>query len=120
MRHSFLKMIALALVALGFVACGGGKSPIEVETFTESQENMFMRGLMFERYYVSISAVEDSVAIQKIVVNRGNCGEYNNEQTLKFGETTTIKIGDSNGGCSTRAVKEVQVVTDKGTWTFNF
>lgn len=121
MRHSFLKMVVLALVALGFVACGEKKSPIEVETFTESKENMFAPGLMLEYYYVRVRAVTDSITIQKIVVNRGNCGEYTVNSTIKFGETASIKIGDNtdnrNGYCS---VKEAQVVTDKGTWTFNW
>lgn len=118
MRHSFLKMVAIALVAVGFVACGEKKSPIEVETFTENK--MMWGGIMYENYYVRVRAVDDSVTIQKIIVNRGNCGEYDMDINIKFGETTRTKIGDTGNGCSLRNVKEVQVATDKGTWTFNW
>lgn len=125
MSKSFLKMVALALITLGFVACGEKKSPIEVETFTETKPAL--AGDYVKIYYVGVRAVVDSVVIQKISINRGNCGERAVDKTIKFGETTRIKIGNYTvgyynvgSGCSPRDIKEVQVVTDKGTWTFNW
>ncbi|MGX3010048.1 hypothetical protein ACWIUD_00590 [Helicobacter sp. 23-1044] len=122
MKHSFLKMVALAFIALGFVACGGGKSPIEVKTFTKDHP---FGTMIYEKHYAQIRAMVDSVIIKKIIVNRGNCGEYAVDKTIKFGEVTNIEIGSnfegySGSGCSSRDIKEAQVVTDKGTWTFNF
>lgn len=112
MKKSFLTMAVLAFITLGFVACGGVKSPIEVELYEEKPYANYMPYTV-----VKVRAVVDSVTIQKIIINRGNCEQigYGVNTTIKFGEVTIDKTS-----CSTRDVKEVQVVTDKGTWTFNF
>ena len=122
MFSKFMGFVVAVCVGIGFVGCGSGKSPIEVETYTE---NKMVIGYMHENYYIQVRAIVDSVLIEKISVNRGNCGEKTIDETLNFGKTTKVKIGDytvgyAGSGCSPRDVKEVQVFTDKGTWTFNF
>lgn len=121
MSKSFLKLVAIVLVAFGFVGCDEKKSPIEVQTYGETN---WSGQLM---YYIKIRAIADSVTIGRIVVNRGNCGDDEMDKTLTFGNTYSHNIGsriEAFGGivkgCSTDNVKEVQVFTDKGTWTFSF
>lgn len=120
-------LVALA-VAIFLIGCGDDTPPIEVET---SQSTSEVIGFLHTKYLVEIRSIVDSIVIKKVTINRGKCGTIEKETILEFGEVLKKQIGDysepisyslpSNGsGCSTSDVKEVQVVTDKGTWTFNF
>lgn len=124
MFSKFMGFVVAVCVGIGFVGCGGGKSPIEVETYAE---DVAFGQFINQTFYVRVTAVVDSVTIGRIVINRGNCGDSEMDVTLTFGKTYKERIGGRvvnlaipSNGCSIRDVKEVQVFTDKGTWTFNF
>lgn len=63
---------------------------------------------------LEIQSTSDSITINKVKVNRGNCGLNNIEPyTLKFGKSHKYKIG-----CDFNDVVEVSVETDQGEGTF--
>lgn len=67
MRQSFLKLSALALVAMGFVACSdesrlGIQKPLIVTKFDNGN------------FYYVIQSQDENMIIEDYVVNRGNCG----------------------------------------------
>lgn len=68
MRQSFLKFGALALVAMGFVACSdesrlGIQKPLIVTKFDNGN------------FYYVFQSQDENTIIEDYVVNRGNCGE---------------------------------------------
>lgn len=70
-----------------------------------------------------VRAVSDKTTIKKVVINRGGCvlpagtaTDIVNGVRLEFGQKYT---GYSNN-CSVNDVKEVEVTTDKGEFTFEF
>ena len=105
--------VALAtLVAFSLTACGGETPSVEVEKYQEWNQYSLQYNA-----FIRVRAVEDVVVVKNVVVNRGNMKlPYGFKQmTLNFGQSSTMRVwGDMN------AIKEVQVTTDKGTWTFNF
>lgn len=124
LQSKFVSFALAVCVGIGFVGCGSGKSPIEVETYIE---DVGFGQYLSQTFYVRVTAVVDSVTIKRVVVNRGNCGDSEVERTLSFGEAYKERIGGRivnmaipPNGCSINSVKEVQVFTDKGDWTFNF
>jgi hypothetical protein len=71
------------------------------------------------REYVVVQAVADSVVVNGVKLNRGNCSAAPSPQsgvtlpaTLKFGQAVTLVIGDCD------RVLEVAVDTDTGEHTF--
>lgn len=124
MFSKFMGFAVAVCVGIGLVGCGSGKSPIEVET---NIEDFGFGKYLSQTFYVRVTAVADSVTIKRVVVNRGNCRDSEVGETLSFGESYKIRIGGQianstlpPNGCSIRDVKEVQVFTDKGDWTFKF
>ena len=124
MFSKFVGFVVAVCVAFGFVGCGGN-APVEVDTHIE---NLRFGKYLNQTFFVRVTAVADSVNLKRVVVNRGNCGDSEVEQTLSFGKAYKVRIGGqivnspipSSNGCSIDSVKEVQVFTDKGDWTFNF
>ena len=104
-----MKNIGFAIAIATLAACSTAHAPINA-----TKQQM--------RYgdTVTLTAVVDSVTINSIKFNRGNClysigtpyGGAALPVTLKFGET---RIDDPV--CT---VLELEVGTDQGTWTFNW
>ncbi len=131
MKKYLFHLVALAFVAVGLTACGGGddgedkvakrpsKPPVEVQTYV--RENKFL-GPTLKIRYVKITALADSVEITEVVPNRGKCFVGGVADThavdvykvLEFGQTWDLPIA----GCS--RLLELKVVTDKGEWNFSF
>ena len=69
MIKSFLHLIVLALVAMGFVACSeesrlGIKKPLVFPTMDN-----------YGKIYYAIQSQDENTAIENYIVNRGNCGK---------------------------------------------
>ncbi|EMH00960.1 hypothetical protein [Helicobacter pylori] len=123
---TYQKLLGASCLALCLVGCGNGESPVEMSVNSEGG--------------FQISSKVDSVTIQGVKLNRGNCvvnfvpgealaslalglvplisqleqkGVMMEPQALKFGE----KIKGFSQGCD---IIEAEIQTDKGTWTFNF
>ena len=112
----FTAFAAATLVAVGITACGNFDAPVEVETDfkSEAKENPFnpFDVKFVTKSYIVVRATEDSVKLKKVSVNRGNCGTFEVDRELKFGQTYRKQIS-----CSHTDVKEAEITTDKGTWT---
>lgn len=69
MAKTFLPLVALALVAMGFVACSeesrlGIQKPLVFPTMDN-----------YGKIYYAIQSQDENTAIENYIVNRGNCGE---------------------------------------------
>lgn len=69
MAKTFLPLVALALVAMGFVACSeesrlGIQKPLVFPTMDN-----------YGKIYYAIQSQDENTAIEDIIVNRGNCGK---------------------------------------------
>ncbi len=119
---TYQKLLSASCLALYLVGCGSGgsaESPIEMSVNSKGE--------------FQIDSKADSVTIQGVKLNRGNCvvdfvvaqidsfqitqlgqkGVMKEPKTLKFGE----KIEGISQGCD---IIEAEIQTNKGTWTFNF
>jgi hypothetical protein len=64
---------------------------------------------------IHVSAQVDSIKVNSIVVNRGNCKANGQGKLLNFGEHAKFEV---NGySCD---VKEIEVDTEEGNFTFTF
>jgi hypothetical protein len=70
--------------------------------------------------YIRITSITDSIEIQSIVLNRGNCvvdwtfsGDPRLPASLQFGSQETFKS-------TCKGILEAVVKTDKGEWKFSF
>lgn len=113
MIKSFLHLIALALVAMGFVACSeesrlGIKKPLVFPTMDN-----------YGKIYYAIQSQDENTIIEDYVVNRGNCGDDDFKQfylrhgrgrELGYGETMKIDIGK----CDSSNIMEVQLILNGG------
>lgn len=69
MIKSFLHLIALALVAMGFVACSEeSRLGIEKPLVFPTMDN-------YGKIYYAIQSQDENTAIENYIVNRGNCGK---------------------------------------------
>lgn len=69
MAKTFLPLVALALVAMGFVACSeesrlGIQKPLVFPTMDN-----------YGKIYYAIQSQDENTAIENYIVNRGNCGK---------------------------------------------
>ncbi|GAA8554289.1 hypothetical protein FIM66_07485 [Helicobacter pylori] len=146
---TYQKLLGASCLVLYLVGCGNGESPIEMSVNSNGG--------------FSISSRVDSVTIQGVKLNRGNCAvNFVSEETLglvtpisiqdfkdmasvykEFGqkervanienrisqlkqkgvmmEHQTLKFGESLKGTSQGCnIIEVEIQTNKGSWTFNF
>jgi len=109
----------LAILALGAILVGCGESEPNVNLSTYDDVNS-----MFSYRFVraEITATEDDVTVTEVIFNRGNCGTQNTHVSgkqilpidLKFGETFSI---NSRAGC---VAAEVEIVTNAGSWVWNY
>jgi hypothetical protein len=123
---------------------------VEVEGGVRYTGNSSCSGEGCYEDYIQITALLDSVVIKEVQVNRGNCkagdqvvadsmmelspsdamagfaalaGALINGPpvkfpvTLQYGKTLDFQWNKAFGGCN---VREVDVKTDEGAWTFNF
>lgn len=94
-------------------ACGDAEPPVKVEAFN-------MPGMFGTTYpKVEVTATDDDVAIEKVVINRGNCTAYRSATSsipanLKFGQSVTVT---SAANCK---LTEVSVIANGDTWSFSF
>ncbi|MDU9790703.1 hypothetical protein EC528_07655 [Helicobacter pylori] len=131
---TYQKLLGASCLALYLVGCGsGGESPIEMSA---NSEGVFQ-----------IDSRADSVTIQGVKLNRGNCvvnlipaaqiGPLSQidglsslillSQITQLGqkgvmkEPKTLKFGEKIEGFSRGCnIIEAEIQTDKGSWTFNF
>jgi len=105
------KTLYLTALLFGLSACSESSPPVKIETFNER---------MFKVQYtkIKVTAISDEIAVEDIVVNRGNCKIINVGKkfpnTLKFGEYVSVTVPTS---CS---VSEIEVVTDDGDWSMSY
>jgi hypothetical protein len=106
------------LVTSPLIACGNAEPPIEIEAF-DKKDPMF--GLKYVE--VKVTAIEDLVTVDNVVVNRGNCKIENNDfrtkkpilpKELKFGESVTVTFG---GNCS---ASEVEIIANGDNWNWEY
>ncbi|MDU9711270.1 hypothetical protein RGC52_05970 [Helicobacter pylori] len=131
---TYQKLLGASCLALYLAGCGsGGESPIEMSA---NSEGVFQ-----------IDSRADSVTIQGVKLNRGNCvvnlipaaqiGPLSQidglsslillNQITQLGqkgvmkEPKTLKFGEKIEGFSRGCnIIEAEIQTDKGSWTFNF
>ncbi|MFP6295838.1 hypothetical protein ACLGEH_07850 [Helicobacter pylori] len=131
---TYQKLLGASCLVLYLVGCGsGGESPIEMSA---NSEGVFQ-----------IDSRADSVTIQGVKLNRGNCvvnlipatqiGPLSQidglsslillSQITQLGqkgvmkEPKTLKFGEKIEGFSRGCnIIEAEIQTDKGSWTFNF
>ena len=132
-KHKFLGVVATfvaaTLAAVGITACGEGSSEplVEVEKQRECirpDPRFSLKGRLGGvdcKVWMRVRSLADTIAIKRVIVNRGNCYGWGNKDgtsssTKKFGEI--LQFSTSN--CEVEQIKEVEIVTDKGTWTFTF
>lgn len=117
---TYQKLLSASCLALYLVGCGnggGGESPVEMSVNSKGE--------------FQINSKVDSVTIQGVKLNRGNCavnfvpvGEVDLFLIdLILSKITLISIQDFKDmasaykGCD---IIEAEIQTDKGAWTFNF
>lgn len=107
-------------VILGFsllAGCGETQSPVEIKTYDIGNG---------ER--MEIIAVTDQVTVEKVMINRGHCrgiffdvgpGKFMMKEIVSM-KPHTIKFGEKMIITAACAVKEVDLETDTGSFTFSF
>lgn len=114
-KHGLLS----ALLALSVPAMAAQALPIKVETINKVHP--------YGAHYatVVVTARDDSVKVENIVVNRGNCTLSNERYvggrmvaalpaTLRYGQSVSVSFWKE---C---VASEVDVSTDKGAWRFTY
>ena len=107
MRVKILARLTLLSCVIGILS-GCGESPVEVRLEPSEEGHVT---------HVVISGVVDDVQLKGFTINRGNCtgSFFEKGRHLKFGESSKIY-----GGCHINEVKEVEIDTDQGEYTFTF
>lgn len=101
------KYLTIAFVAAAITGCDS-KPPVEVELGSNS---------FWGTPQVRITAIQDSITINKVQVNRGNCTAAAQQvlpSKIPFGEVLKIDIS------SCRKVVEVSIYTSAGDYDFSF
>lgn len=109
MRNIGFGIAMASALAMGSCSADETNAPVKVE-----QQGFESYGNA--TYAAIVTAVVDSVTINSLVVNRGNCdvgGYLSFPMTLKFGNSI-------NTGYTCMHILEVEVGTDQGSWTFKF
>ena len=106
-----LKLITffMALTLAGLTGCTG-EPPVEVELKSTPYSSP-IGVLSLTGIYVT--AKVDEVKVNSIEVNRGNCKVTGGSKSLRFGQHTYFQ----SPGCE---IKEIEVDTDEGSFTFSF
>ena len=115
LRKRLLACALLAGLAAVLPACSAPKPDVEVTL--RSNE------LYSSMTIVGVQAKDNAVTINDLTVNRGNWPLVENS-VKALNQTVNLKYGESWNAypksCSVGMVKEVEVTTDKGTFTFSF
>lgn len=118
MKKIFAYGVGFALAML-MVGCGGGNEnpPIEVSKGVDYNPYALTHSKEFD--YLMISSIVDSVEIKEVIVNRGNCklstANLLNKKVLKFGDNERYLFSPKR--CN---IKEAEIHTNLGNWTFTF
>gem|GEM_PF-2511099 len=139
-----LMALVLGIVLVGLSGCNGaGEPPIEVSRSVKIGQ---LGSFITEKPTLKIVALEDSVIIKKIIVNRGNCkipitfpssSPYKNyisnyDEAIDKDYMIDLKKAQFNRtleygkeweivfSSSCDKILEAQIATDKGEWTFKF
>ena len=95
---------ALVFGLLSLTGCSQN-APVEVKI---TENPLFSHSMI-----ANVSSITDHVTVQSIKINRGNCHVSGSASTLKFGEVAEFYFGNCD-------VKEIEVETDSGNFTFTF
>jgi hypothetical protein len=108
------------LLTMSLWGCSASQSEVPVEVSVNEMDDVDAYSQL--RSTVVIRAVTDSVQINKVTVNRGNnCKvvfwhqQWPGAGSLKFGQSVT-----GEDSCDMDTIKEVEVETDKGSYTLSF
>ena len=112
-KYTFLPLLLFLL--LGVTACNADESKCPIEVSTEHYANN--PNFASE---VKVLSLVDSIVIQGVNVNRGNVKAtywITNPvpHTLKYGTAFMTRVAAPQ-----QNIKEVEVQTDQGSWTFTF
>lgn len=102
--NKLVGITACILVLVGLSGCSNS-SPVEVTL----KPNQFWENSLV----ILVSSKVEKVKVNSIVVNKGNCRSSGSAAQIKFGEN--VRFYTSN--CD---VKEIEVNTDDGSFTFTF
>lgn len=117
------KLVMIFTMVLGLAACGdepkakepeAAQAPVKVQAF--DSPNRYDARIRYAR--IKVTAIVDQVEIKEVIVNRGNCQYAQGDiyKTRRYGQFLDLIFrGDPN--CSP---SQVDVITDSGTWTYNF
>ncbi|MEQ0333274.1 hypothetical protein [Klebsiella sp. GB_Kp056] len=116
----FKYMLVSALLALSAQALAAPAPPIKVETSNQ----VHPAGTRYVT--VVVTSLDDSIKVEKIDVNRGNC-RIDNQKYLSSKNKETILPATLRYGQSVRVnfynncvASEVVVTTDKGGWRYTY
>lgn len=72
--------------------------------------------------YVRVISNANSVVVNNVIVNRGNCGVASSGQSRDIVEPIRLNYGSFSNYrtyINSCVIREIQVMTDQGNWTFN-
>jgi len=106
MVKTILRMGAMTALFAFLTGCGDAPVDVSLESSTTGNGSR-----------VVISSRVDDVELQGFSINRGNCrgSFFEKGRHLKFGQISKIFAS-----CNPENVKEVEVKTDQGEFTFSF
>lgn len=101
-----MRIYAMLLAGAVLAGCGSGEPTVEVQ---------ITPGMYPGQYKLIVTATADKVTVTGLTVNRGNCKPttFKMPKQLGFGQTGDSYISNCH-------VKEVEVETDDGAYTFTF
>ncbi len=102
-----MKLIACVFVALTVSACVTPDPDVQVEMVDPTWNGTSQ---------FKVDAIEEGVVIKKFLVDQGKC------KSKEF-EPITLPYGQSKhfvGMCSPGIVKEIEITTNRGAFSFNF
>lgn len=114
MQSHLNHFILMTIIIILFSGCSlSGESEIEVTVENDPYS-------AWGSARVLVQSVVDETAIRGVVINRGNCathdyGELAKGKNLKYGQS--FKAGTL---CKLAEIREVEVTTEKNTYTFTF
>lgn len=107
-----IKLVGITACILALVGLSGcaDNSPVEVRL----KENPLsaIAGMTLSPM-IEVTSMVDTVKVNSIKINRGNCKSSGSGSQLKFGENARFYTSNCD-------VKEIEVNTDDGSFTFTF
>ncbi|MGX2971989.1 hypothetical protein [Helicobacter sp. T3_23-1059] len=122
----FFKLFIFAFISIFILNACGDVDKKNKKTTVKVTTSMDINPLTnLPEHIVEVQSVVDSIRIEKVIVNKGNCKSEKIEKNLGFGQKTKVTIGMINiftslfSGCEISDVVEIEVVTDMGNWKFD-